>query len=292
MYSCTMPDTANATSVAISGRAAGLPWVETPPPSGTHQRDEIVIPSVMNPVALVTGGAIRVGRAISLGLAEAGYDVIVHYRSSEQGAIEVRRRVEDLGRRCVIVGVDLADRASAGVVASAVRSEFGRLDLLVNAAANFHATSLLDIDAEEWDQVLNVNLRAPHLLVRELAALLREGDGAVINISDRMGLNPWVRYAHHSVSKAALIQLTKDQARALAPEVRVNVIVPGLVLAPEKMPEEALRREIDATLLRRSGTPQDVVQAVLYLASAPCVTGHALVVDGGADVGKAAGAPS
>lgn len=114
----------------------------------------------------------------------------------------------------------------------------------------------------------------------------------MINISDHMGLNPWVRYAHHSVSKAALIRLTKNQARALAPDVRVNAIVPGLVLAPEEMPEDALRRQIDATLLRRSGTPQDVVQAVLYLASAPHITGHALVVDGGADVGKAAGAPS
>jgi pteridine reductase len=235
----------------------------------------------MTPVALVTGGAVRVGRAISLGLAEAGYDVVVHYRSSEGPAREVQRQIEDLGRRCVTVGADLADPASAGTVAGAVRSALGRLDVLVNAAANFRATALLEIEAEEWNQVLDVNLRAPHLLVRELAELLREGGGAVINISDHMGLKPWLRYAHHSVSKAALIHLTKIQARALAPQVRVNAIAPGLVLAPEGMPEEALQREIEATLLGRSGTPQDVVHAVLYLASARYVTGQVLVVDGG-----------
>lgn len=235
----------------------------------------------MNPVALVTGGAVRLGRAISLRLAEAGYDLFVHYNSSAGPAREVGREIEALGRRCVIGQADLSDPRAAVALGTELREAYGRLDLLVNSAANFHATSLLDIDAEEWDRVLDVNLRAPHLLVREFAGLLRDSRGAVVNMADHMGMKPWVTYAHHSVAKAGVIHLTKIQARALAPEVRVNAIAPGLVLAPEELSDEALAREVEATLLKREGTPDDVAEAVLYLASAAYVTGQLLVVDGG-----------
>lgn len=235
----------------------------------------------VHPVALVTGGAVRVGRVISLALAEAGYDLLVHYHSSAGPAEEVRDRVEALGRRCLIHGADLSDPDSPERLAEAVRDEFGRLDLLVNSAANFRSHHILDVDAEEWDRALDVNLRAPHLLTRAASGMLRTARGAVVNIADHMGLKPWVRYGHHSVSKAALVHLTRIQARALAPEVRVNAVAPGLVLPPEGLSPEALEREVDATLLKRKGTPEDVAEAVLYLARASYVTGHLLVVDGG-----------
>jgi len=236
------------------------------------------------PTALVTGGGVRVGRAIALGLAEAGYDVLVNYRSSREPALETASRIEALGRRCVTVRADLGDAEAGPTLAEAVREHFGRLDLLVNSAANFHSTPILDTDAEEWDAVLDVNLRGPHLLVRACAPLLRAAGGAVVNIADHMGMKPWVRYGAHSVSKAALIHLTRIQARALAPECRVNAVAPGLVLPPEGMPESALQREVDATLVKRVGSPRDVVQAVLYLARAPYVTGQLIPVDGGGTI--------
>jgi len=235
----------------------------------------------MNPIALVTGGAVRVGRAIALGLAEAGYDLVVSYRSSAGPAEEVKSLIEGMGRSCTLVEADMGDPGSIANLGTAVRGTHGRMDLLVNSAANFQATSLLNIEAEEWDAVLDVNLRGPHLLVRELADLLRASGGAVVNIADHMGMKPWVSYAHHSVSKAGLIHLTKIQARALAPQVRVNAIAPGLVLPPDGMEAAVLEREIDATVLKRAGTPKDVVEAVLYLAGAEYVTGQLLVIDGG-----------
>jgi len=222
-----------------------------------------------------------VGRAISLGLAREGYDLVVNYRSSEGPAREVQGEIEALGRRCELVPGDLGVPSDIDGVAEAIREHFGRLDLLVNSAANFHSTSLLDIDADEWDRVLDVNLRGPHLLTRACAELLRAAGGCVVNIADHMGMQPWVRYAHHSVSKAGLIHLTRIQARALAPEVRVNAVAPGLVLPPDDMPPGRLETEIEATLVKRGGSPDDVVGAVLYLAGASFVTGQLLVVDGG-----------
>lgn len=231
--------------------------------------------------ALVTGGAVRLGRALSLGLADAGYDVIVNYRSSEGPALEVRDRIVELGRRCTVVQGDLGHPEHIQRIVETIHAEHGRLDLLVNSAASFHSTAILDVAAEEWDEILAVNTRGPHLLVREAAELLRSAAGAVVNIADHMGLEPWVRYGAHSVSKAALIHLTRIQARALAPEVRVNAVAPGLVLPPEGLSEGALEREIDATLVKRVGTPDDIVEAVLYLARASYVTGQILSVDGG-----------
>lgn len=231
--------------------------------------------------ALVTGGAVRLGRALSLGLAEAGFDVVVNYRSSQAPALEVRDRIVALGRRCTVIQGDLGCPEDIRQLVDGVQAEHGRLDLLVNSAASFHSTSILDVGADEWDEILAVNTRGPHLLVREAAELLRSRGGAVVNIADHMGLKPWVRYGAHSVSKAALIHLTRIQARALAPHVRVNAVAPGLVLPPKDLSESALAREIEATLVKRVGTPDDVVEAVLYLARASYVTGQVLSVDGG-----------
>ncbi|RMH20197.1 MAG: SDR family oxidoreductase [Gemmatimonadetes bacterium] len=235
----------------------------------------------MSRVALVTGGAVRVGRALSLGLAEAGYDLLVHYHASSGPAEQVRLEAQALGRDVDLVQADLADPAQVEHLAEHLARRFGRLDLLVNSASLFEPTALLEIGADAWDRVMAVNLRGPHLLVRACADLLRASRGCVVNISDHMALEPWVRYAHHSVSKAALIHLTRIMARALAPHVRVNAIAPGLVLAPEGLDDEALQAEIDATVLGRSGSPEDVLRTVLFLADSPYITGDLIVVDGG-----------
>jgi pteridine reductase len=232
-------------------------------------------------VALVTGGAVRLGRALSLGLARAGYDVLVTYRSSERVAQSMAREVGALGRRCEIVAADLAEPKSADVVGEAATRAFGRLDVLVNSAASFDAAPLLEVDAERWDAVMALNVRAPHLLVRALAPLLRQSQGSVVNIADLGAFQAWVEHPHHAVSKAALVHLTRVQARALAPEIRVNAVAPGTVLAPDSYSDERLEALAEAAPLRRLGSPEDVVSAVLYLARATFVTGQVIAVDGG-----------
>lgn len=242
-------------------------------------------------VALVTGGAVRVGRAISLGLAQAGYDLVVAYRSSASQAETLSGEVSALGRTLVHVEADLAEAHAADRLIDAVRTSFGRLDVLVNSAASFQSVPLLDVDGEEWDRVMNVNVRAPHLIVRAAADLLRASRGCVVNITDLSAWQAWSAYPHHAVSKAALAHLTRVQARALAPEVRVNGIAPGAVLPPDDWPTERWDALAKVAVLQRTGSPDDVVQALMFLIEADFVTGHILPVDGGRLLGPS-GPPS
>ena len=236
-------------------------------------------------VALVTGGAVRVGRALSLGLAEAGYDVVVHYHSSANAARDVALRVQQLGRRALAVGCDLGDPAAVERVADAARKEFGHLDLMVNSAASFEQADLLDVDVEAWDRVMALNLRAPFLLVRASADLLRASKGTIVNLLDLGAVEPWTHHPHHAVSKAGLLHLTRILARVLAPDVRVNAVASGSILPPESLGDGFAERERRRTPLRRIGSPEDVVRAVLFLAASPFITGEMIVVDGGRSLG-------
>lgn len=233
------------------------------------------------PVALVTGGAVRVGRAIALGLADAGYDLVINYRSSGAEAREVERRVRKMGRRAVVVPGDVSDADDVEEIVEAVDDRFGRLDLLVNNASLFDATPLLEVDEAQWDRVMGVNLKGPFLLVQKTADLLAGAKGSVVNLVDLSAFQPWVSYPHHSVSKAGLLQLTRVAARSLAPHIRVNAIAPGAVLLPEHYTEEQAEKSKRKTALGTLGSPDDVVRAVLYLARSPYVTGEVLVLDGG-----------
>ncbi len=235
----------------------------------------------MTRVAVVTGGAVRLGRAISLGLAEAGYDIGVNYLTSNAAATETERRITELGRNAVLLPGDVSNTDDVARIASQIESRFGRLDLLVNSASVFFKTPLLEIEAEEWDQVMAVNLKGPHLMVRACADLLRNSQGSVVNLADHMGMRAWVRYAHHSVSKAGVMHLTRIMANALAPQVRVNAVAPGLVLPPADFSAEALEAEVQATALKRGGSPDDIVRTILFLADSPFITGEVVVVDGG-----------
>jgi len=237
-------------------------------------------------VALVTGGAVRLGRALSLGLAEAGFNVVVHYHTSEAAAREVARRVEALGRRAVTVGADIGNPDQIPRLADAVEQEFGRLDLLVNSAASFRRGSFAEIDVQEWDEVFAVNLRGPFLLVQRLAPLLRKSGGSVVNIVDLSAMEPWVGRPHHAVSKAGLLHLTRVMARVLAPDVRVNAIAPGTVLPPADFDPAALERERERTLLRTLGSPEDIVRTTLFLAESAFMTGEVITVDGGRSIDR------
>lgn len=231
-------------------------------------------------VALVTGGATRLGRAMSLALAGAGYDLVIGYRSSGDEAQEVERLIENMARSCTLVQADLETAQGADRLVSAAQT-VGRLDVLVNSAATFRAMSLADVDADEWDSVMNVNLRAAHLMVRGAADMLRATRGCVVNITDLSAFQAWAEYPHHSVSKAALAHLTRVQAKSYAPEIRVNGIAPGAVLAPDDWSEERWNQIAERASLQRTGSPDDVVGALLYLIEAEFVTGHIIPVDGG-----------
>lgn len=235
----------------------------------------------MPQVALITGGAIRVGRAVTLGLAEAGYDVVVNYHTSESEALAVRRRVEGLGRTAVIAPGDVSDSADVARIAAEVADRFGRLDLLVNNASLFPQTPLLEIEEGEWDRVMAVNLKGPFLMVKATAALLTASRGRVVNLVDLSAFQPWVEHPHHAVSKAGLLHLTRVMARALAPHVRVNAIAPGAVLLPDDYGEEERERSRARSALGTLGSPEDVVRTVLFLERSPFITGEVIVVDGG-----------
>ena len=231
--------------------------------------------------ALVTGGARRIGRALALGLAEAGFDVVVNHSASPSEAAEVVHLVEGMGQRARAVQADVSDSAQVETLAREVREHFGRLDLLVNNASIFQPRRLLEVEEEEWDRVMAVNLKAPFLVLKATADLLEEAGGSVVNLVDLSAMQPWVEYAHHAVSKAGLLHLTRVMARAMAPRVRVNAIAPGSVLPPEDAGEEERERSRTRTALGVLGTPEDVVRTVLFLHRSPFITGEVVVVDGG-----------
>ncbi len=234
-----------------------------------------------SPVALVTGGGVRLGRAMALALARQGFDVAISYMTSSDRVVSLAHAVRETGRRFSAVQADLATASGGVQVAAHVRGAFGRLDLLVNSASTFAASDLLDVTTDDWDDVMAVNLRAPFVLVRDTFPLLSSARGSIINMVDLSALRPWTRHPHHAVSKAGLLHLTRVMARAFAPRVRVNAIAPGVVLAPEHYTDrelDALRRRIP---MGRLGKARHVTDAVRFLLDADYVTGQVIVVDGG-----------
>ncbi len=234
-------------------------------------------------VALVTGSARRVGKAIALELARQGMHQVIHHSASDQEAEETANEVRALGVEAIVVKADQSQPADVRRLFETVRSRFGRLDLLVNSASTFKTGNILDIPLDEWEQVLAVNLTGPFLCSQQAARLMRErGEGgAIINILDLSVFHPWKTYPQHSVSKAGLKMLTEVLALSLGPDIRVNAIAPGPVLrdaanTPERWLEIGRRLPIGHT-----GDPEDVAQAVVFLATQPFITGTILRVDGG-----------
>lgn len=231
---------------------------------------------------LVTGGAVRVGRALALCCAQMGMDVAVHYRSSAGPAGDTARDCRELGVRAVTVAGDLGVAADCRRVVAEAQAALGGLDVLVASASSFEARAFADIDEAHIDAGLAVNLRAPLLLAQVAAPGMRAaGFGRIVFMSDVAGLEPWPRFLVHSVAKAGLVMLTRGLAQELAPEVTVNAIAPGTVLMPDGHTQAALRRSEEKSVLGRVGSPDDVAGALRYLLEADYVTGHTLVVDGG-----------
>ena len=231
-------------------------------------------------VALVTGAGKRLGRAMAVRLAEEGADVIIHHRYSRAEAKSAVAEIEKLGRRAHAIVADLTDVADIKRLFDEAAKEFGRLDILVNSAANFLPASMVSTTEEVWDASLDANLRAPFFCAQAAAPLLRRTRGTIINFSDTGGLMGWPAYIAHSVSKAGIVMLTRVLAKALAPEVRVNAIAPGTITMPGDPPEWETDFVARAPL-GRSGKPGDIADGVMFLVRAEFMTGHVLVLDGG-----------
>ena len=235
-------------------------------------------------VALVTGAGRRVGRAIALALGARGMRVAVHYNASAAGADETAALIRAQGGAAETLRGDLRDPAAVSALAASVAERFGALHVLVNSAAVMVRTPFGETTAEQWDDMMALNLRAPFLLTQAAAHTLAASRGCVVNIADLAAFESWPAYVPHGISKAGLVQMTRALARVMAPAVRVNAVAPGAVLLPDEWNEESARRLEDTTPLRRLGSAEDVAQAVLYLVDAEYVTGETLVVDGGRHV--------
>jgi len=237
--------------------------------------------SLADKVALVTGAAKRIGRSVALRLASEGADVVVNYRSSRSEADEVVAQIAALGRRAVAIQGDVGKKNDVIALFAAVEKEFGRLDILVNNAGMFFPAKFEELTEEQWDRILDTNLKSQFLCSQAAAPMLRRGGrGRIINFASLGGLLAWPAYTHYCVSKAGVIMLTRCLARALAPEITVNAIAPGTISFPGDAPELA-EDFIRRAPLQRTGTAKDIDDAVMFLAESAFVTGQVIVVDGG-----------
>jgi NAD(P)-dependent dehydrogenase (short-subunit alcohol dehydrogenase family) len=237
-------------------------------------------------VALVTGSAHRVGRAIALELARRGAHILVHYHSSAQAATETVRDIKSEGVDAHAVPADISTPQGVEAVFTALREHFGRLNILVNSASNFQKRRLLDVTFQDWQTTLNTNLTAPFLCTQAAVALMRQNTptgGVIVNILDKGAVSPWPDYPHHAVSKAGLWMLTQVSAASLGPDIRVNAILPGPVMKPAgtNMSDEEWAALGQRTPLGRVGAAEDVARAVAYLASEDYLTGALIHVNGG-----------
>ncbi|MES2164654.1 MAG: SDR family oxidoreductase [Pseudomonadota bacterium] len=234
------------------------------------------------PVALVTGAGRRIGRAIALGLARAGWDVAVHYRASQAEAQEVVAAIEAMGRRAVALPCDLADEAAVRALLPRAVAALGALRCVVNNASLFEYDSAADFSAGRLDAHMRANVAAPVILAQALHAALAEGEqGVVINLLDQKLYNLNPDFLSYTLSKAALHAATTMLAQQLAPAVRVVGIAPGITMVSGDQTEAGFAHAHRQTPLGRSSTPEDIADSVVYAATARALTGTTLLVDGG-----------
>lgn len=232
--------------------------------------------------ALVTGAAHRIGRAIALELARNGCDLFIHYHRSEQQARETATEAQSLGVTATLAKADLTRGQEVAQLFEALDSAYGGLDLLVNSAAVLERLDLLEISDEDWHRSVGLNLKGASFCLQQAARRMRlRGAGAIVNISDGAAQRPWKRFPLHSISKAGLEMLTQVAAFALAPEIRVNAVLPGPTLKPPWMEERRWKEIVDGLPLAAPVPAEEVAQAVVFLMQNDYVTGHVLRVDGG-----------
>ncbi len=227
--------------------------------------------------ALVTGAGKRIGRAIALALAEAGAEIAITYRQSEQEAAETLATLLQQGAKAIAIPCDVRDESSIQQAVASTLDHFGGLDILVNNAAIFESVPLEQLTAAQWDAMYQTNTRGPFLVAKAAHTALKASRGRIINIGSLGGTRPWATHAHYCASKAALHMLTQTMAKAWAPEISVNTVAPGMIAVEPGDPSFATR-----TPMQRDGTAEEVAAAVLFFAAGPhFITGQLLAVDGG-----------
>lgn len=234
-------------------------------------------------VALVTGGAKRIGRAVALGLASRGCHVAITYHSSKQEALQTVRMIRAHKVRSAAFQVDQRSGSEVRRAVEEIRKIFRHIDVLVNNASAFYPTNWSRVTDAQWNDLLSANLSGPWYFAQAVAPRMkRQGHGKIVNITDVSVESPWVNFLPYCVAKGGLTTLTKGLAKALAPEVQVNAVAPGPILFPPGLPVKEQKRSIQRTLLKRCGDPKDIVQAILFfLEGSDDVTGVIVPVDGG-----------
>jgi len=231
---------------------------------------------------LVTGAAKRLGRAIALDLATAGWDVAVHYNGSQKDAEATAKDIRALGRRVALLQADVSQESETQALIGRATAELGTITALINSASLFENDDWRTASRETWDKHMNVNLRAPFVLAQEFGkALPADAHGAIVNIVDQRVLKPTPQFITYSLSKAGLYWLNTTLAQALAPRIRVNAIGPGPTMKNARQSQADFDRQRSATVLGTGSNPEEVCAAVRYLLSASVVTGQMIAVDGG-----------
>lgn len=235
--------------------------------------------------ALITGGAHRVGKAITLMLARAGANVVINYHSAADEAQATKREAEALGVTALALQADVADRQAVAAMVAAITERFGGVDIIVNSASYFGRTPVPSDEPdiyERWERVTRILIDGPFFICNMLApGMLARGGGAIVNIVDLSVAQPWSGFTAHAVGKSGLLALTRQLALELAPTIRVNAVAPGLVMPPPNVSDRRQTAMAERNLLQRWGNADDVAQAVHYLLQADFVTGETLTVDGG-----------
>lgn len=233
----------------------------------------------MKDVALVTGGAKRLGHEICLMLAKEGYDIALHFNTSKKEAEHTKEIIETLGRRCLLVQGELSDTASYRQFINKVNKSLGTLTLLVNNASRFEKIAFKNTTKKVFDHHFNIHVRAPFFLSQEFAKT--SSKGAIVNLLDARVETYQTEYFSYTLTKKTLKEMTLLLAKELAPNIRVNGICPGPILAPENLGDDFLNKIAQMTPMKRPGSVKDILSAIKYLAQSDYITGEILFVDGG-----------
>ncbi len=237
-------------------------------------------------VALITGGGRRLGRQIALALARTGFDIVVNYCHSKEHADETVADIQQFGVRSIGIQADVARESDVKTLVRTALDEFGQIDVLVNNAAVFTTVAFSKTSEETWDTTLDINLKGAFLCSQMVAeAMLKRGKGRIINMASLGGMQAWTRHIPYCVSKAGVIMLTKCLAKELAPCISVNAIAPGTIVVPDEESAEVQHLGVEKIPLHRYGSPSDVTDVVVFLATAAeYITGQVFVVDGGRSI--------